>query len=268
MEAPILKGGFNPTPSSAIRNPREPISMALLLDLRRGLDLSNPGDIAALAVALTAFWSQCHLSESLGINKRSHDPRRTPPRSSVHFANSSTKSHALRLPQIKRNQAQGETVFLTRQSDPPDAAPAIRTLLELSPNLTASPFLFSFVDEQSSRDTNTLLPHRRYLSPIKVGSSPRSRKISDIASKHADLLHPAPPHPAQLPLLDRPSRLSLRRVPHDPAQSYVSCERSDAKGEPIPNDQAPFGTRSTLPSSTRFLPSFLHATATHSDSFL
>jgi hypothetical protein len=120
----IIKGVKNNTPKESRRPKHLAVTPRMLEDLDWDLDHNDPEDVAILACAKSAFWSQTRLGALVGTSRLKHDPLSHPSQCSIIIL-LNNNAWEIQLPKTKTSQVSGESIFLTRQSDPLDPVKAI-----------------------------------------------------------------------------------------------------------------------------------------------
>ena len=113
----VLKGVHNFAPFSSRQAPRPPVTRHMLIQLVRGLDLSNPLDAAVAACAVTAFWGQCRLGELLPIISPPPSPLVLLSRSDFKRSRRNPQACILHLP-VTKTHRHGQDVVLVDQEAP------------------------------------------------------------------------------------------------------------------------------------------------------
>ncbi|PPQ87712.1 hypothetical protein CVT24_008500 [Panaeolus cyanescens] len=127
----LLRGLKHTAPDSSSRPPRPPVSLSMLINLIKHLNLANPFDAAVAACASTAFWGQCRLGELLPPSPRSTQLSSIPTRSHLTCSASKSrppKSFNLHLPQTKTNRL-GQTIVILPQDNVSNPLPLLQNHL-------------------------------------------------------------------------------------------------------------------------------------------
>jgi hypothetical protein len=165
--AQALKGVENLRPPNSRRPPRPPVTVHLLDILALNLCPTSPLDVACLAVATSAFWSQARLGELLPVSHFVHDPSKLPSRSDLGAPATARGSRSLHLPWSKTTRSAGASIVICRQqglSDPIAALEAHLALNDPPPHLP----LFAF----SADGRFAALTKRKFLARCNAAWGP------------------------------------------------------------------------------------------------
>jgi hypothetical protein len=160
----IIKGVKNNAPKESRRPKRLAVTPRMLEDLDRDLDHNDPKDAAILACAKSAFWGQTRLGELVGTSRLKHDPLSHPSRCSIIIL-LDNNAREIQLPKTKTSQVSGESIFLTRQSDPLDPVKAIEDHLRLNHGLANEDHLFAYRSLKSCSGRHSLT-HDDFMSRV------------------------------------------------------------------------------------------------------
>ncbi|KAJ1305210.1 hypothetical protein OPQ81_000239 [Rhizoctonia solani] len=151
----MVRGITNNTPAESKRPKRPAVTTRMLMDLNSALDHNDPKDSAILACALTAFFGQARLGELLATSRLKHNPSTHPSRNSIIILLNSN-AREIELPRTKTSQADGESIYLTRQSDPLDPVKALENHLHVNHSLATSDHLFAYRSSTSQTGRHSL----------------------------------------------------------------------------------------------------------------
>ena len=138
----VLKGVHNFAPFSSRQAPRPPVTRHMLIQLVRGLDLSNPLDAAVAACAVTAFWGQCRLGELLPIISPPPSPLVLLSRSDFKRSRRNPQACILHLP-VTKTHRHGQDVVLVDQEAPINPITLLKNHIRLN-NVRRDAHLFSY----------------------------------------------------------------------------------------------------------------------------
>jgi hypothetical protein len=141
----VLKGVTALAPASSRKEPRAPVTLDLLIDLRNHLNLSDHFDAAVFAAATTAFWGQCRLGEIMGTSRQVHTASKIPSRSSCLAPFTEAGSREIVLPHTKTRQHSGERTTILRQDGPADPIWAMLNHLYVNRAVPIDHHLFGFM---------------------------------------------------------------------------------------------------------------------------
>ncbi|QRV98326.1 hypothetical protein RhiJN_26345 [Ceratobasidium sp. AG-Ba] len=141
----ILRGVTNLAPRSSTKDPRPPVTIHMLRQLRSHLDLELPKDAAVFAMALVLFWGQSRLGEVAGQSRRNTTSKVLPTIRSIGERFTRLGSRELHLPRTKTAQRDGQNIILTRQEDDIDPIHAIAHLLKINKNPPPSTNIFTYL---------------------------------------------------------------------------------------------------------------------------
>jgi hypothetical protein len=117
----VHRGLSKLTPPSSKRAKRPPVTLAALLQLASGLDLSNSFDIAVFATACVTFWSCCHLGELFIPSPNTFDAVKHVTCSILPISVLDTDNvchTTFQIPWTKTTNAEGAAISITGHSHP------------------------------------------------------------------------------------------------------------------------------------------------------
>ncbi|KDN34222.1 hypothetical protein RSAG8_12690, partial [Rhizoctonia solani AG-8 WAC10335] len=121
-------------------------------------------DASVMACANAAFWGQARLGELVATSRLKHNPTTHPSRNSIIIL-FNNNAREIQLPKTKTNQANGQSIFLTRQVDPLDPVKAIENHLRINIGLDDSDHLFAFRSDKSHTGRHSLT-HEDFMKRI------------------------------------------------------------------------------------------------------
>ncbi|KAJ1299537.1 hypothetical protein OPQ81_011095 [Rhizoctonia solani] len=163
----MIQGISNNTPAE-LKHPKWPaVTPRMMSDLSSALDHNDPKDSAILACAKMAFFGQAHLGELLATSQLKHNPSTHPSHNSIIILLNSN-AHKIQLPRTKTSQADGESIFLTCQSDPLDPIKVIENHLLVNHSLATSDHLFAYqsLTLQTGRHSLTIKDFMRRVNDV------------------------------------------------------------------------------------------------------
>ena len=145
----VLNGVKNLTPSSSLRRPRSPITIAMLINLLERLEPKDGLDSAVACAAVLAFWGQCRLGELLPPSSSSTYTSVTPARSDVTYSRHDKDAISIHLPRTKTHRS-GQDIIIVSQLEPLNPISLLRIHLRINGLPKSSP-LFSYKSPRGLR---------------------------------------------------------------------------------------------------------------------
>ena len=133
----VLKGTANATPEKSKQERRLPITIEMIRELSRDLDLSDPLDTAVFTIATIAFYSQLRLGEICGDRETYtiFNRKALPTFADVKPPHTPAGSRMMHIPWTKVNHTKGDDVLICRQWDMTDPVTALDRHLQIN-NIT------------------------------------------------------------------------------------------------------------------------------------